>query len=772
MFARLPMPSAMPVFFAPMPLGWAWPAGRPLLALACAAALGQGAWAQGAPAAAEAAGPAVPAAPASAALAAARAGQGAAAVLPAVTITSTSEDWQSPPGYVARRSATATKTDTRLGDTPASISTVTRTQMDEQATHSVSQALRYTPGVVAEARSAARYDTVFIRGFGGFGQTANYVGYLDGLRLPRGVSYLIPGIDTWALERVDVVRGPNSVLYGQVNPGGLVNQISRRPVFEPVREARLRLGSHQLREAAVDLGGAFSERLAWRLTALARDAESERGLPERRWLLAPALTWRLQPQTRLTLQAYVQRDPDSGDYTGLPAVGTLLPHPLGRIPLRFFGGEPSFEKFERNQNSLGWRLEHAFSDSLSLLHQGRWLSADSRFRSVSAALIDPARSILRRQATAADESLHGLNTDTQLRWRTRTGNLAHTLTLGLDWQRSRATRQLGSNPPGMPLDFLRPVYGISVPMPAFTSDALRRQSQTGLYVQDQLEWGPWLAQLGLRRDSARYRDHITALASGRQTGHSQTDRKTSTSASLMYRFAWGLSPYVSYATSFEPTTAINLYGAPFQPGTARQIEVGAKYQPAGRPWLISAAAFELKRRNVLTKDTTAGAPIDKQIQTGEVRVRGLELEARAEVSRSLSAIGALTWLDTTVTRSNVAGEQGHSPVAVPRLTASAWLNWRLLQSQLGLSLGVRHVASSWADVANTLRVPGYTLLDAGLRYDLGHAQPSLKGLQLALNVSNLAGKKYLASCAPAGLGGIGCFPGPGRQWTASLHYAW
>ncbi|RMW96141.1 TonB-dependent siderophore receptor [Allofranklinella schreckenbergeri] len=697
----------------------------------------------------------------------------AAATLPAVTVTSTSQEWQSPPGYVAQRSATATKTDTRLAHTPASISTITRTQMDEQAVHSVAQALRYTPGVVAEARSSVRYDTVFLRGFGGFGQTANYVGYLDGLRLPRGLSYLVPGVDAWALERIDVVRGPNSVLYGQVNPGGLVNLVGRRPVFETVRELRLRAGNLGLRELAADLGGVMDAHgtLAWRLTALARDGESASGLPERRYLLAPALTWRAQPHTTLTLQAWLQRDPQSGDYNGLPAHGTLLPHALGRIPHNLFTGEPAFERFERNQNALGWRLEHRFHDGLSLLHQGRWLSADSRYRNVSAALLNPARSILMRQASAADEDLHGLSTDTQLRWQWHTGALRHTLLAGLDWQRSRANRQLGSGKPGLPLDFLQPRYGVAVPLPAFNTDSQRRQSQFGLYLQDQMQWGPWLAQLGLRRDRASHHDRITRLPAGTLTRHDQIDRKTSISASLMYRSASGLSPYVSYATSFEPTTAINLHGAPFQPGTAKQIELGAKYQPDGAPWLLSAAAYELTRRNVLTKDPTPGAPANKQIQTGEVRVRGLELEGRTEWAHNLSAIASLSWLDAQVTRSHIPGEQGKTPVAVPRLSASAWLDWRLLQGHLGLSAGVRRSSATWADVANTLKVPAHTLLDVGLRYDLGHWRGDLAGVQLALNVSNLSDKRYLASCAPAGVG-IGCFAGPGRRWTASVRYAW
>lgn len=690
-----------------------------------------------------------------------------------VTVRSTREEWESPPGYLARRSATATKTDTRIADTPASISVVTRAQMDDQAAASVAQALRYTPGVVAEVRSSPRYDTVFMRGFGGFGQTSNYVGYLDGLALPRGLSYLIPGIDPWTLERIDVIRGPNSVLYGQVNPGGLVNQISRRAAPGVSREVQIGFGTHGLRQAGIDLGGDFGAQgeWSWRLVGLARESRGDSGLKQERQLLAPSLTWRPQAGTSLTLQAFVQRDPETGDYNGLPAQGTLLPHPLGRIPLDLFTGEPSFERFSRDQRSIGWLLTHDFSESLTLQHKLRYLSADSQYRNVSGALLNPANSVLMRQASAADETLHGLATDTQLRWRFGSDALRHTLMAGLSWQRASASRLLGAGAPGMPLDFLNPVYGITVPTPAFTTDSHRRQTQTGLYLQDQVEAGPWLLQLGARHDRVRTDDEVTTLATGAVAPIAQRDGKTSFNVSAMYRMPSGWSPYVSYSTSFEPTTAVNLYGDPFQPSTARQAEAGVKFQPQGRPWLVSAALFELTRRNVLTKDPTPGAPPARQIQTGEVRVRGLELEARADLSRSLNAIAALTLLDPQVTRSNVAGEQGHLPVAVPERTAALWLNQRLLGGTLGLSAGVRHVAASWADVANTLRVPGYTLVDLGLRYDLGHLQPAWQGVELSVNASNVADKRYLASCAPAGTG-TGCFAGPQRHVTAHLRYQW
>ncbi|MDO4695013.1 MAG: TonB-dependent siderophore receptor [Eikenella sp.] len=690
--------------------------------------------------------------------------------------------WQSPNGVVATRSATATKTDTRLLHTPASVSVITRDQMRQLGAQNVAQALRYTPGTFSESRTSSRYDSIFLRGFGGFGGNANFVQYLDGQRLPAGQGYLKSAIDPYLLERIDVVRGANSVQYGQINPGGLVNQISKRAYFEPKREVVVQAGGNRNRFVGFDLNQPLGqeEGVALRLTGLHRYSESKTDLAAERYALAPSLTWRIGPQTELTAHAQWQHDPSGGDYNAVPAYGTLENNPAGNVPDQAFLGERSFERFKRDTALLGYRLSHTWNEQVSLQHNLLYAQGRSEFRNTS--LLRYLRGTTwARAATASDETMRGIHTDAQLRFRFHTGALKHTLNIGADYQNSRADRLLGNVRGGAavpPVDAANPQSSVIL-TPPWQSDGRRRQHQFGLYVQNQMEAGSWLAQLGVRHDRVRARETVDRLLPVlSQQQHDQRDSKTTYQAALMYRSAGGLSPYASYATSFEPVSAINLYGdkQPFRPTTAEQWEIGLKYQPDQFRALFGVSAFQLTRNHVLTKDTRTGAHPSAQIQTGQVRVRGVELEARAEWNGRLSTIAALTWLKPEVTRSNIAEELGRRPVGLPPTMASLWLQYALFNEKLKLSAGVRHVSASYADVANTVKTPAATLIDLGAHYDLGHLSQSLQGATASLNIHNAADKIHYGGCFSRGTTGSAlttqCFPGSRRSIVFGLNYNW
>ena len=700
--------------------------------------------------------------------------------LESITVTDTRPSaWQSPPGIVGTRSASATKTDTRLLHTPASVSVITQDQMKSQGTQTVAQALRYTPSAYTESRISPRYDSLFLRGFGGFGQNSNYIHHLDGQRLPRGLSYLIPNIDPWLLERIDVVRGSNSVLHGQINPGGMVNQITKRAYFSPKREIEVKAGTQSQRFVGFDINqplGQEDASLALRLNGLYRSSTSESGIDAKRYAVAPSLTWKAGSQTEFTLHALAQRDPDGGDYNALPAYGTLFSNPSGNIARSTFLGDQQFERFDRRTNLVGYRLSHSWNDNVSLQHNLLYSHARSSFRNTS------VRNYTRgatwgRIATASDEKLRGINSDVQLRLRLHTGAVRHTVNVGLDYQNTRAERLIG-NGAAAPINTLNPRASDGLTRtPAFQTDSQRRQHQWGVYVQDQIEAGQWLAQLGVRHDRVRTNDHIVNLQSGRvQQDSQQRDSKTTYQAGVMYRASNGLTPYISYATSFEPTTAANRFGDPFVPTTAKQWEVGLKYQPEKLNALFTAAAFDLTRDNVLTKDVRRGADPSAQIQTGQVRVKGLELEACADWSERFSIITALTWLQPKVSRTNIAAEAGKAPVGVPRHMASLWGQYSLLNEQLKLSAGVHHVGSSYADIANTLKTPSHTLIDLGAQLDLGHFNGHLRGLTASLNVHNLTDKNHYSACvssaATATAFNTNCFPGSRRSVVLGLNYNW
>lgn len=701
-------------------------------------------------------------------------GTGNATVLQTITVTSDKDSaWESADGYVTTRSGTATMTDTQLIDTPASVSVVTRDELEARNAQSVSQALRYVPGTLSESRASARYDSVFIRGFGGFGQTTNFIQYLDGLKLPRGLSYLVPSIDPYLLERIDVVRGPNSVLYGQVNPGGLVNQITRHPRFEDINETFMNVGTNQRRTAGFDFGRILTDddTLSGRITGVVRDSNSQSGLDERRYALTPSITWQPDNATTLNVSAWLQKDPDGGDYNGIPGLGTLLPHKLGSLPYDAFIGEPSFEKFDRNVASIGYLLSHDFDDNLSFRQNLRYTYGDSTYRNLSGAFLSDASPFIMRQATAADEAVRGFTADQQLRWGVDTGQVHHTLLAGFDYQYTDAKRLIGSGSPGFPLNFLNPVYGVHIPVPAFTTDSRRDQSQFGFYLQDQIEWSGWVAQLGIRHDRVNTKDDVTTLATGVRTHMDQDDSATTYKVGLLHHFDNGIAPYVSYSTSFEPSTAVNLYGDPFVPTTAKQWEAGVKYEPEAIDGLFTLAYFDLTRENVLTKDLRLGAPANAQIQTGEIRVKGMEFEARTEWTDNFSTIATATRLLPEVTSSNLAGEQGNTPVGVPKTMASLWAEHKFLDGALSVAAGVRYMSSTWADVTNAIKVPSATLVDASVRYDLGNVDHSLSGVVVSLNASNLLDRKYLSSCTSSSVG-LGCFAGPGREVSFTISRKW
>ena len=670
-------------------------------------------------------------------------------------------------GYLAKRSVSATKTDATVLETPQSISVVTRAQIEDQAATSVREALRYTPGLVAEYRGAGgtRYDTVIYRGFGG-GINYDYA-YLDGMR-QLGSNYAIPQVDPYQLERVDVLRGPASVLYGQGTPGGLINLVSKQPTPDRLREVQVQVGNNSWKQLGVDLGGALNAdgTLSYRLTGVGHDGNSQvKQQQDQRAALSGGLSWEPDTDTQLTLLARFQHDPKGGYYGFLPAVGTVKPLPDGsRIPRNFFDGSPNYDQFSRTQSSIGYQFDKrigtqwTFHSSARLLHLG--LDYQSVFTS-GLSTTDPSNPQLIRRAIFNRASLNAITADNRASYSFRTGEAAHTLLFGLDYQRLNYNEAQGlGNAPA--LSIARPDYGATITAPAMSTRARQVQDQLGLYLQDQVKLGRWTWLAGLRQDWA------SNDRSERISGSSvkQSDRAFTWRAGGVYQFDNGLAPYASYSRSFQPVADADAAGRLFKPTTGKQIEAGVKYQPASANLLATAALYQLTQNNVLTSDPNNTA---YSIQTGQVRTRGLELEARAQVTRNVELIAAYTHTKNVNTRSTTA--QGKHPTYVPDQSAGLWGTYTFhtgALAGLGVSAGVRHVGRSWADAANTTRVPSYTLLDAALRYDFGKSTPSLRGMTLALNLSNLTDKTFVSACATA----TKCFYGAGRTARATLSYRW
>ncbi|KGM31998.1 TonB-dependent siderophore receptor, partial [Inquilinus limosus] len=672
-------------------------------------------------------------------------------------------------GYIAEESRTGTKTGTPLIETPQSVSVVTRRQMDDQKAQSVSQALRYTAGVAPETRPG-RYDFPNIRGFGTpGGADANFIGLMDGLRLPRGVYYIAPSVDPYMLERVEILRGPSSILYGSVNPGGVVNLWSKRPTAEPLREIDLEYGTYDRLQAGLDLGGPLTEdgSLLYRLTALGRDSGTQlAGTQDQRISVAPAVTWRPSEDTSLTILGSYQHDPAAGAFNYLPALGTVDRASWGRFPTSFFDGDTGFDRSERTQYAVGYELEHKAGDVLTLRQNFRYMHADYDYRSVFQTGYDGPNS-LARATVATRESFDGIALDNQALLRFSTGEVEHTALFGIDYRHNDASALLGMGS-APSLDILHPDHRQDIAMPAYTSDTRQTLDQVGFYAQEQMKWGGLSLLLGVRADWAETDTDSRALPAGALTSSHQADSAVTWRAGLVYEFDNGIAPYLSYSTSFEPVNGTDFFGQPFKASRAEQYEVGVKYQPDWMIGFFTVALFDITQTNVKTADPDPLHPY-ASIQTGEVRSRGVELEAHARVTDNLSLLGSVTVLDIVNTESTDYKDK--RPYGVPDRLASLWADYSLTEGVLdGLSFGagVRYIGSSYGNAGNTLKVPDVTLFDLGLRYDLGMLRPELEGTQVSVNVSNLFDRRFVASCWDDN----SCFYGTRRTITAGLKLRW
>ncbi|WP_084454954.1 TonB-dependent siderophore receptor [Comamonas composti] len=667
-------------------------------------------------------------------------------------------------GYVAKRSLTATKTDTPLMETPMSIHVVSKEQIENLGAQQLTQSLRYTPGLSADMRGdTSRFDMMAFRGIGGVSDTFLY---LDGLRMPRGASYLVPQIDAFLLERAEVLKGPASVMYGQAPLGGIVSMVSKRPTPEAFHEVGISAGSHNRRQLGWDSGGALNEdaSVQYRLTALGRKSDTSVDMTqEERVLIAPSITWKPNADTQLTVMGLYQHDPKGGFYGVLPSNGSILPNVHGAFPRNFFDGSPDMNEFDRTHSNIGYEFSHRFNAQWSLRQNLRYTRMDLDSSQVGSTGLQADQHTLNRYALWSKEKLNALNIDTHLQGNLQAGAVSHQVLLGVDLQHDRwqQTQGYGAAPT---LDYLEPDYGQAITRPAANTSPDRKQNIAGVYVQDQMKWGQWGFTLGGRFDRARVKNE-NALA---KSFTEQTLSKFTWRAGVIRNFDSGFAPYASYATSFDPSVTANPYGDPFKPSTGKQFELGVKYQPPGKNALFTLSAFDLTQQNVLTQDPRSPLP-NARVQTGEINSRGIELEARFSPAKGLNIISGFSVIHPEVTRSNGA-DLGKRPITVAKQTASVWGDYKFAEGVMAgwtLGAGVRHVGSAFADPANTQKIPAYTLMDAMLRYDLRHLDPALRGMSLTLNVSNLTDKTYF-TCNGVNF----CNYGQGRTFLASLKYGW
>jgi iron complex outermembrane receptor protein len=633
-------------------------------------------------------------------------------------------------GYVARESATATKTGTPLREIPQSISVIGRPEMEARGAANSGDPLLYTPGVLpvlygADDRMNSGDSGVTSRGFDSAASN-----YLDGLRQPKSsTSWSYPRTEVYGLERVEVLRGPASTAFGQGDVGGVISRVSKQPDAQAPREVELQLGNFDRRQFAIDVGGAVGsdEAVQWRLVGVSLEHEPQVQYPGfrpesiERFYIAPSLSFRFDADTTLTLLGSGLRQ--SGPDVAWEYVNDNNQHTGVLI------GEPSYAHYEARQWDAGYQFAHRFAPDWQV-------KQNLRTSSVSVpdmTLIDGGygRAVageLDRGASLLSETMRYTVVDTQLHGRVATGAISHQLLFGLDWTRVESGIQAASGD-APSLDINNPVYGVGVSRPTIAernTDASSTQRQLGLYAQDQVRFGPeWLLTVGGRQDwvESRDTDHRAnnfVGATVETSDHAFTGR-----VGLTWLHPSGLAPYVSWGQSFLPTPGVA--GRTFEPTRGTQYELGVKYQPAGSSVWLTAAVYDLTKRNVLNYSPVAVE------QVGEVRSRGIELEAKASLARGLDLAAQYTLNDIENTADINPAMVGKRPTLIPKHLAAAWLDYTVQGGDLaglGAGLGARYTGSRYGDAFNTRENPSVTLVDAAAHYTAGP-------WRLSLNAQNL-----------------------------------
>jgi iron complex outermembrane receptor protein len=684
-----------------------------------------------------------------------------------IGVENTESAWGPVDGYLATRTAAGTKTDTALVEAPRSISIATRQQMDDRNVQNLDDAVRYMPGIVASSYgSDTRADWLRVRGF-------EPTQFLDGLPLPKGV-YANPKQETWNLERLALLRGPASSVYGQTPPGGLLDMVSRRPTAQDSHEIELQYGSDNQRQinfantGKIDNAGQF----LYSLSGVVRDSGTQIDhVDNKRYNIAPSLTWNIDDDTSFTLLTQFTRDDTGITSQFLPVQGTKIDMPFGKVSHHKNLGDPDWEFYDRTYYALGYAFEHRLNDVWQFRQNLRYTKSDLSFQALTVGSypftqVDTQGNV-GRTSTTVDEDISQFAVDNNFQADFTTGDVRHTLLLGLDHQRSN-TNYTSIFGDGLTTNVNNPIYGQPIVRPPRSSafyDYDQKSHQTGVYVQDQMALDNWRLTLGGREDWVH--TGTTFFNKGDAT-NTERDKAFSGNAAISYVFDSGFVPYLSYAESFQPTTgALASATESFKPTEGKQWELGVKYQPPGSKTLLSAAVYDLTQQNVSVTTTVGATPITSQ--TGEVKVKGLELEAVSDVTDNLKIIAAYTLAKSEVQKGDFKGNRLQ---LMPNQQASLWADYTWHNGVLdgfGLGAGARYTGNTYGDQANTFlgKADAYTVFDAAVHYDLGRLDNSLKGASLALNATNLLDKDYISTCDS-----FYCYYGDQRSVVASATYKW
>lgn len=655
-------------------------------------------------------------------------------------------------GYLASTTTTGTKVSTPLRELPRSVSVITREQLDDRPSQRIEDALAYTAGVTASPWGVdERYNQFMIRGF----DVGPYAVFRDGLS-QRTVDFSGFKAEPYGLERIEVMKGASSVLYGQNGADGLVNLTTKRPTKDPLYSAYAGYGSHNTYEVGLDAGGPLDKEGIWtyRLTGLFRDGHEGVDFSKNdRVFIAPAITWSPSADTSLTVFANYQWDKLPPN-AFLPVASPLHPG-LPKFPRSFTTSDPDFDRFNANHGSIGYSFEHRFNEAWTIRQNLRYSSQDTDYRHLYYTQMRDEQT-MGRAAFTVDETASIFSIDNSVQYDYQSDHIKNTLIAGLDYNRYTVDGHNGYAT-GPDLNFENPVYGIDVPMPGLIVDRKTTTQQVGIYAQTQTKIDDhWLLNLGGRQSWFKEKTDDRLYSTRSDT----SDNAFTGNIGLGYLFDNGITPYASYSTSFVDNMGNNNEGGLLVPSKTRQYEVGVKYDPDFLPAHITAALFDITKTNVLTM---VGDGAYRQIP--EVRHRGFEFESTLNLFHNVSLTGSYTYLDAEITSSTLP-EVGDRTPMVPKHQASLWAKYTFdsgVLEGLNIGSGVRYVGNSVGSGKSGTQVPvaDYTLVDAAISYEKN-------GWKGALKVSNLFDKGYYSTCATDYDNGPMCIYGEGRTVKGTL----
>ncbi|WP_199479754.1 TonB-dependent siderophore receptor [Vibrio harveyi] len=664
---------------------------------------------------------------------------------------------------------TATKTSLEPEETPQAITIITKDEMDLRGVSTVSEALRYSSGVNTELRGGAvtRLDLFNIRGF------INYTNFYDGLPLLFNGWNLQPQIDAAAVEQVEVFKGPTSVLYGNIPPGGMVNIIAKTPQSEPANTVSVSTGTNSLKEVNFDTTGQIGDsNVNYRIVGMAkqRDGQAETSEDER-YLIAPSFDWQATDNTLVNVNVYYQNDPSAGIYTTVPAAGSVLDNPLGSLSPDTYLGDKNWNTYEREVLMIGYKILHDFNNNWQFLQNARYMTADSYQENTYNSPLAADNRTIGRNAYLTDEDSTSFVIDNQLSGYVAHGNFEHNLLLGLDYQYLDSDVKykdtLGYS---LTQDIFNPNHN------QIDRDALKfayqqaldiKTKQLGVYFQDQLRYNNLVMIAGLRWDKYESDTNTVSDYLGTVTPSKEKldENNVSFRVGALYELDFGLSPYLTYSESFEPIAGADASGKAFDPSTGHQWELGFKYAPLGGDVSGNLALFHITKKNAILTDPNN--PYAPQYQAGEVVSQGAELKAKWQATPQADLTLNYTYINMEIKEDSYYHQEGKTPVWVPEQTASLWANYYYEGTLTGLrtSAGVRYVGKTEMDAQNSDQVPDYTLVDLAASYDLSAASQSLDGASVTLSTSNIFDEEYY-SCYDKN----NCWFGAERSIEAKLEY--